>query len=117
MPGGTATPWTAPAPATSPASTSSTPPDELGTRVERLGLGGVDAGGALDGAVPIAHLPAGLGVTGCGWELDDPGHAVVSCRCSSKLPEELEVLVPAESRKSPGETRSHSSARREKYSV
>src|SRR6266508_537668 len=33
MPGGTATPWTAPAPATSPASTSSTPPDELGTRV------------------------------------------------------------------------------------
>src|SRR6266542_409415 len=37
MPGGTATPWTAPAPATSPASTSSTPPDELGTRVAYIG--------------------------------------------------------------------------------
>src|SRR6266508_414712 len=37
MPGGTATPWTAPAPATSPASTSSTPPDELGTRVPAVG--------------------------------------------------------------------------------
>src|SRR6266508_4571225 len=36
MPGGTATPWTAPAPATSPASTSSTPPDELGTRVDTV---------------------------------------------------------------------------------
>src|SRR6266545_3012655 len=43
MPGGTATPWTAPAPATSPASTSSTPPDELGTRVTQTMPGWLQA--------------------------------------------------------------------------
>ena len=68
----------------------------------RLGLGGVDAGGALGDTVPVADLPAGLGVAGCGWELDDAGRAVVSFGGSSKLPEELEVLVPEEFRKSPG---------------
>jgi hypothetical protein len=68
-----------------------------------LGLGGVDAGGALGGAVAVADLPAGLGVAGGGgWELDDPGHAVVSFGGSSELPEELEVLVPEEFRKSSG---------------
>jgi hypothetical protein len=39
------------------------------------------AGGALGGAVAVADLPAGLGVAGGGWELDDPGHAVASCWC------------------------------------
>src|SRR6266542_1792015 len=62
MPGGTATPWTAPAPATSPASTSSTPPDELGTRVARglkrdtiAHLGTLDFAVAKENVVFLGH--------------------------------------------------------------
>ncbi len=32
------------------------------SNAERFGLGGVGADGALGGTVPVAHLPAGLGV-------------------------------------------------------
>jgi hypothetical protein len=66
-----------------------------------LGRGGADAGRALGGVVAVADLPAGLGWRD-GWELDGPGHAVVSFGGASEFPEELRVLVPEEFRKGSG---------------
>jgi hypothetical protein len=79
----------------------------------RLGPGGVDGGGALGDTVRVAHLPAGL-VGGEVWvEPDDPGHAAVSSGVRGTCRKRWRCW----SRKGSEETRSHSSARREKYGV